>query len=306
MNLSKEELYKLCSIAIEAAERAGDIISSFPKDKILEKRKEAGDTAASQVVTEVDILSQKAILDTLYSTCKEFNIATLSEEMPDSRERFTKDYFWSIDPLDGTLPFCKQTSGYSVSIALVSKEGEPIIGVVFDPIKGRLYHAIRGEGAYINRVMASPIEALSDKNRSRGGNLDQLTVICDDSFINNILFSKFNSNLGNITKSVGLSSYYCDTTSDFGGAVMSACWTLEKRPACYIKFPKIADGGGSVWDYTATAAIFKELGGCVTDIYGEPLIFNNPDSLFMNKRGIIYSTNIEITNSIIEFYKTFK
>jgi 3'-phosphoadenosine 5'-phosphosulfate (PAPS) 3'-phosphatase len=87
-----------------------------------------------------------------------------------------------------------------------------------------------------------------------------------------------------------------------GGAAMNACWVLENGPACYFKFPKPQDGGGSLWDYAATACIFKEAGAFVSDIYGNQLDLNRPDSTFMNHRGILYSTDRKLAERILEFY----
>ena len=52
--------------------------------------------------------------------------------------------------MDGTLAFINKTPGFSVSIALVSKDGSPCIGVVYDPSTDTLYHAMRGMGAFKN------------------------------------------------------------------------------------------------------------------------------------------------------------
>ncbi|MEE9337306.1 MAG: inositol monophosphatase family protein, partial [Methylococcaceae bacterium] len=120
MKLSSTNLFLLSQCAISAAYQAGQIISSFSGQSVTVNKKQGGDTLASQVVTEVDHLSQEIILQTLLPTCDIFDLALLSEEIPDNRERLEKDFFWCIDPLDGTLPFIQSTPGYSVSIALVA------------------------------------------------------------------------------------------------------------------------------------------------------------------------------------------
>ena len=79
-----------------------------------------------------------------------FNPATvqlLSEETNDDGSRFKEDFFWCIDPMDGTLPFINKQPGFSVSIALVAKDGTPNLGIVYDPSTDTLYHAIKGKGA---------------------------------------------------------------------------------------------------------------------------------------------------------------
>ena len=79
---------------------------------------------------------------------------------------------------------------------------------------------------------------------------------------------------------------------------MNACWVLEHAPACYFKFPKPQEGGGSFWDYAATACLFHELGAVATDMHGNPLDLNRRDSTFMNHRGILFATSEEIAEKI--------
>jgi hypothetical protein len=47
---------------------------------------------------------------------------------------------------------------------------------------------------------------------------------------------------------------------DGAGSVLNAIRVLENGPACLFKFPKKESGGGSIWDFAATACIFQELG----------------------------------------------
>ena len=74
---------------------------------------------------------------------------------------------------------------------------------------------------------------------------------------------------------------------------MNAIWALENPPACYFKFPK-PSGGGSLWDYAATACIYQEAGAVAVDFQGNPFDLNRPDSTFMNHHGVIFATNHKI------------
>jgi fructose-1,6-bisphosphatase/inositol monophosphatase family enzyme len=65
--------------------------------------------------------AQAAVLEVLAPTFKAYDLGLLTEELADDGSRFEKDYFWSIDPLDGTLPFTQGKPGYAVSIALVRR-----------------------------------------------------------------------------------------------------------------------------------------------------------------------------------------
>lgn len=152
MSLEKSQLGELLDVAKTAALAAGKIVSAYQGQKIETKVKAGGSSLASQVVTEVDLRAQEAILDILSPTLESYDLGLLTEEGPDDQSRFKRDYFWCIDPLDGTLPFSKNESGYSTSIALVSKEGEALIGVVYDPREEQLYYAVKGEGAFKNNL----------------------------------------------------------------------------------------------------------------------------------------------------------
>jgi 3'-phosphoadenosine 5'-phosphosulfate (PAPS) 3'-phosphatase len=86
--------------------------------------------------------------------------------------------------------------------------------------------------------------------------------------------------------------------TQFGGAVINACHALENSPGCHFKFAKPQEGGGSLWDYAATACLYEEAGAVVSDVHGEPLDLNRPDSTFMNHRGAVYATDEELANRI--------
>lgn len=57
-------------------------------------------------------------------------------------------------------------------------------------------------------------------------------------------------------------------------------------------------GGGSLWDFAATACIFKELGLSVSDFKGNQLKLNKDEGTFMNQDGIIYASNSNISQFI--------
>ena len=89
-----------------------------------------------------------------------------------------------------------------------------------------------------------------------------------------------------------------------GGAAMNACWVIEHAPAVYFKFPKPEHGGGSLWDYAATACLFGELPGAVaSDIRGRPLDLNRRESTFMNADGIIYATDGALAGAVCDLFR---
>src|SRR5439155_1313175 len=56
---------------------------------------------------------------------------------------------WIVDPLDGTTNFIAGLPFWCVSVAAREK-GEIVAGAVWDPLRGELYAAERGAGAYRN------------------------------------------------------------------------------------------------------------------------------------------------------------
>lgn len=285
MNLTASDLIQLADSAIAAAKKAGQHISETRPLKV--ERKEGGDTLASQVVTEVDQQSQDIVLEVLAPTLSTFDLALLTEESPDDGLRLEKAYFWCIDPIDGTLPFIEGVPGYAVSIALISRAGVPQIGVVYDPVEHTLYHAIKGQGAFRN---TQPWTLEHNPAHS-----SQLHFIIDRSVTEEPRYPKVIAELERIGVELGLHSLEIIT---HGGGVMNACWVLEHAPACYFKFPKPQEGGGSFWDYAATACLFHELGAVATDLHGNPLDLNRAESTFMNHRGILFATSQELAEQI--------
>ena len=93
---------------------------------------------------------------------------------------------------------------------------------------------------------------------------------------------------------------------DHAGSVLNACWVTQNQPAVYFKFPKPTQGGGSVWDFAATACLFNEWGQPPTDIHGEPLNLNPEGSTFMNERAVVYASSPELRKAIHEFYRDLK
>ena len=75
---------------------------------------------------------------------------------------------------------------------------------------------------------------------------------------------------------------------------------LEHAAACYIKLPKPEDGGGSIWDFAATACIVREAGAWVSNIHGAELDLNRRDSTFMNHQGVVFASSEQLASTLID------
>ncbi|OUR95664.1 hypothetical protein A9Q84_14275 [Halobacteriovorax marinus] len=286
MSLTISQLHTLRDLANKAAQRAGAIIKEKQGTQVKVLKKDGGDTLASCVVTEVDMAAEKAILELLTPTLKDYNLGLLTEESTDDESRFNHDYFWCIDPLDGTLAYSRNEDGYSTSIALVSRVGVPIIGVVYNPRTDTLYHAIKDQGAFKNDA---PFK-VSDHSKN-------LTLLFDQSYLSHPDYESHIRELKDHLQAIGLNEL---KINPLGGAVMNAISTIELAPALYYKLPKKTLGGGSLWDFAASSVIQSEAGGLNSDYYKEALELNRRESTFMNHRGIIFCSSENILKVLIK------
>ncbi|AFV98028.1 3'(2'),5'-bisphosphate nucleotidase [Candidatus Sulfuricurvum sp. RIFRC-1] len=129
---------------ITVAQRAGEgIMEIYAKDFNVEYKDD------KSPLTEADQRANEIIIDGLNALSVQFPI--LSEEGKEIpyEERKDWEYFWIVDPLDGTKEFIKKNDEFTVNIALIYKN-TPILGVVYAPALDEMYWAKRGEGAFKN------------------------------------------------------------------------------------------------------------------------------------------------------------
>ena len=100
-------------------------------------------------LTEADTKSNEIICDALLKLHP--NIPMLSEENKEVSYEDRKDweYYWCIDPIDGTKEFIKKNDEFTVNIALIHNS-TPVLGVVYAPAIDKMYIAKKAEGAFLN------------------------------------------------------------------------------------------------------------------------------------------------------------
>ena len=278
--LKTTELQKLCEAAQEAAVAAGRYIQSQFDQEYKKKRKEGGDSLASQVVTAVDIKAQEIILERLSESIETYDLGLLTEELADDHSRAEKAYFWCIDPMDGTLPYTERRSGYAVSIALISQSGDPVVGVAYIPDQEACYSAVKGSGVYLND---QPFVREISEDVTIHFYMDQSFL--DEPYVDDVK-QAFESHYEQV-------EYH----STFGG-VRNAIGVMTSARGCYFKFPKKSKGCGSIWDYAATRLFMEELGLYVSTASGDTLHLNHPSTTFMNETGVLYATDEELVGFI--------
>ena len=164
MNSIEVDLEKLLMMAQEAALKGGEeILKVYHSDRFEVEFK--GDQSP---LTLADRNAHVAICDLL----SESGIPILSEEGKEIpyKERKNWHRLWIVDPLDGTKEFIKRNGEFTVNIALI-ENGNPILGVIYVPVKDQLYTGAIGIGAEKKengRVIQMPIEQEKRKYRAVG------------------------------------------------------------------------------------------------------------------------------------------
>lgn len=102
-------------------------------------------SSAVDLVTAVDLESERILVDFIRENFP--GHAILAEE--GGLSGGPADYRWVIDPLDGTTNYAQGLPIFAVSVALQHKE-KTVLGVVYTPVTGQLFTAIRGHGACLN------------------------------------------------------------------------------------------------------------------------------------------------------------
>jgi myo-inositol-1(or 4)-monophosphatase len=194
-------------------------------------------------VTEADHASEKAIMDCIAKYFPDHFI--LSEETGEIRT--DSEYKWIIDPIDGTINFASGIPICAVSIGL-EKDGEMIMGAVYNPFMEELFFAEKGSGATLNdkKIKVSQKEELLHSCLVTGFPYTYL----DEPNGPLQVFEKF------IRKGVPVRR--------LGSAAIDLCWVAAGRFDAFYEHKICA------WDVAAGYLIVEEAGGKVTDMSGHP------------------------------------
>jgi myo-inositol-1(or 4)-monophosphatase len=135
-------------VALEATRTAGEIIRGGWNSE-----KEITFKGRADIVTDIDVAAEKAVLEILTGAFPDFGI--LAEESQPVAG--ASHYRWVVDPLDGTRNYAHSIPHFCTIVALA--EGDDVIaGVVYDPVREETFTAVRGQGAFLNGAPISVTE----------------------------------------------------------------------------------------------------------------------------------------------------
>lgn len=140
MQFSDIKIEDIKKIALEAGSA---IMEVYNRDFKVEFKED------NSPLTEADKLSNNIICTYLEKHYPKIPIMSEENKQVEYKERRNWEYYWCIDPIDGTKEFIKKNGDFTVNIALICKKN-PVLGVVYAPVFKELYWAKEGEGAFKN------------------------------------------------------------------------------------------------------------------------------------------------------------
>ena len=231
------------SIAKTAAIEAGGIILNYYKADY-----EIKDKGYHNPVTTADNAADTRLKEILMVARP--NYGWLSEETVDSPERLTKDRVWIVDPLDGTKEFIEGVPHFVVSVALV-ENGNPIVGVLYNPVTAETFTAAKGEGAELN---GEEIQCTTEDN------VGNMVILNSRSETRQGLWAPYDGTFGEL-RAIGSVAYKLGLTAAGQADIFASL-----RPK-------------NEWDICAGNCIINEAGGKLIDLKGNRVVFNREKTL---------------------------
>ena len=175
------------------------------------------------------------------------------------------EYTWVCDPVDGTMPFSHGWPTFVFSLAL-TKNGESMLGVIYDPMMDRLLHAEKGKGAFLN---GKKISVAKDPSLSRTSFI---------SISSDIRLSSLRETL----RAEGChvpTLYSCVYTSMLvaTGEFLAEIYAYNKP-----------------WDAASVKIIVEEAGGKVTDLKGEEQRYDKEINGFIASNGLVHQKLVDL------------
>ncbi|GEL04271.1 inositol monophosphatase family protein [Rummeliibacillus sp. G93] len=149
MELSKIDVYAK-SIILQAGDR---IRQSFSEKWTIETKADAND-----LVTNIDREIELFFIEKIRTFNSSHKI--IGEEGMGEKIQSLDGVVWIIDPIDGTMNFVRQHRNFAISVGIYV-DGIGKLGYIYDVMRDHLYHAIEGQGAYMNDQPLKALEEIS-------------------------------------------------------------------------------------------------------------------------------------------------
>lgn len=236
-------------ICDKAARAGGDVLRDW-RGRFAVREKGPAD-----LVTEADLASQDTIRQIVLGAFPDHGFLAEEGFVADESPRIAgqkNDLRWIVDPLDGTTNYVHGVPNYAVSIAL-ERNGDPLVGTVYDPTADECFSAAAGHGATCNgkTLHVSDVGRLSE-------------AMIAVSFSAKV--DRGDQEIGDFIEVM----LKAQATRRMGSSALNLCYVAAGRFDAYWATTT------KIWDIAAGALLVREAGGQITAIDGGPLILERP------------------------------
>ncbi len=272
------EINELLDVAVQAARAAGAVALHGFRGPMQVRSKGGKD-----IVTQYDTAAEQVAVQVIRSRYPDHHILaeesgalTSGEGGAQSRDAGTPpetagtgtDLLWTVDPIDGTHNYAAQLPFWCVSVAVSTRQGIPVAGVVFDPVHDELFSAARGGGAFLN---GTPMHV------SATADLSEAFAASDIGYRPEVA--------GHMLFLAGWVQPRVKRWRLLGSAVLAMAYVAAGRFDVYFHLSL------QPWDLGAASLLVQEAGGLVTDWQGRPLGAEGSDG--------IYTSSVLVSNGIL-------
>lgn len=237
--------------------------------------KEAGNRIKHSFSSELVIETKSAVNDLVTNIDKEteqFFIQCIKREYPDHRvfgeEGFgdvindLNGYVWLLDPIDGTTNFIHQQENFAISLGIY-KDGQGILGYIYNVMEDDLVSATHDEGAYLNDMRIPVLNS---------GVLKQAIIGINASWV---VPNKYIEHEGMVKLSNAARG-----TRSYGSAAIEIAYVATGKLDAYISMRL------SPWDIAGGMVIAKEVGAIVSTLSNEPISLLGQSTFIVAKPGL--------------------
>lgn len=245
-------------LVLEAGELIMEIYSNFDGEVVIKKD--------DSPLTLADQRANAHIVKRLAEITPEWPIISEENKLQAYEERQSFDYFWVVDPLDGTKEFIKRNGEFTVNIALCRKN-KPILGVVGVPVSRTIYSAQTQRGAH----------------KLLGAERNRIQCRAFDPNAKGLVFVTSRSHINDATNA--FLEQFDEPSTKATGSSLKFMLIAEGKADCY---PRL--GPTMEWDTAAAHIIVEEAGGEVIQAEtDQPLMYNkenllNPHFVVLGKK----------------------
>lgn len=269
MNLTDSQLEQLFQLMREC----GEIMKSAHSVEN-QKGSITSKYGTANFVTVFDVKVQNTLIEGIKSIVP--GAKFFAEEKDNSSVDSGSGFCFIIDPIDGTTNFIHDMKASAISVGMLY-DGEPVFGAILDPYRNELYHARKGEGAFLNG------EKIHVSARA----------------------------LGEALTSFGTSPYNRDTLAKqsfaLAGSLFEKTADIRRSGSAAIDIAFVACGRSDIffemilspWDYAAGYVIVTEAGGKMTSFDSNMPSFGKPSSMLCTN-GALHRQVLDIINNTLE------